>query len=159
MAPPPKTTTDMPGPRPAPDAVTLSPVSLRPPRVLVVDDHRDAAESTAMLLELAGCEVAVAYTGLEAIHRAHSFQPSIVLCDIGLPRLDGYAVARALRADPSLEGVRLIAVTGYGYETDKVRAGEAGFDEHLLKPVAPETFDRLLAPAPATPSFPERRYP
>jgi len=125
---------------PAPEPVAL------PQRVLVVEDNEDAAESMAMMLELGGHTVLVAHNGTQGVDRARSFQPSIVLCDIGLPGgMDGYGVARALRADPALSDVRLIALTGYGQEDDKMRARDAGFDEHLTKPVAPETLERILA--------------
>jgi CheY-like chemotaxis protein len=125
----------------------------RAERVLVVDDDQDSVDSMAMLLELDGYTVATARTGRQAIDVASSFQPTIVFCDIGLPGLDGYAVARALRAHPALGGVRLIALTGYGYVADEVRAHEAGFDEHLLKPVDPETLVRLITAA-AEPEIP-----
>ncbi len=128
--------------------VLLSPVPAtpaRPQRVLVVEDNEDAAESMAMMLELNGHTVQLAHTGTQGVERARSFQPSVVLCDIGLPGgMDGYAVARALRADPTLGDVRLIALTGYGQEEDKLRAHDAGFDEHLTKPVAPEMLERVL---------------
>jgi CheY-like chemotaxis protein len=131
----------------APAASSLPPAApARPQRVLVVEDNEDAAESMAMMLELGGHEVAVAHTGVAGVEQARGFQPTLVLCDIGLPGgMDGYAVARAMRADPALRGTRLIALTGYGQEDDKLRAREAGFDEHLTKPVAPETLDRVLA--------------
>ncbi len=108
----------------------------RPQRVLVIEDNMDAAETMATMLELYGHEVAVAHTGPEGVERARSFGPTVVLCDIGLPGgMDGYAVARALRAEPALREARLVALTGYGQDDDKLRAREAGFDEHLTKPV------------------------
>jgi PAS domain S-box-containing protein len=121
-------------PPPAPARVTL--------RVLVVEDNWDAAESLRMLLESFAHEVTVARTGPEGVEAAARVQPDVVLCDIGLPGMDGYAVATALRQNPSTTGMRLVAVTGYGQEEDRRRAREAGFDEHLVKPVDPE---RLLA--------------
>ncbi len=131
----------------APPVASVPPAAPpRPQRVLIVEDNEDAAESMAMMLELNGHAVAVAPTGTRGIDEAHRFRPSIVLCDIGLPGgVDGYGVARALRADPSFARVRLVALTGYGQDDDKQRAREAGFDEHLTKPVAPETLDRVLA--------------
>ena len=118
----------------------------RPRRILVVEDNLDSAESMAMMLELAGHEVAVAHSGVAGVEQARAFQPAIVLCDIGLPgELDGYGVARALRADPSTRAARLIALTGYGQDDDKLRAHQAGFDEHLTKPIEPDILDRVLS--------------
>ncbi len=110
-------------------------------RVLVVEDNQDAADSLADLLRIFGYEVRVAYSGPAGLEAAQLFHPEIVLCDIGLPGLDGYEVARRLRSDAGTTAVRLIAVTGYGDENDRERARQAGFDEHLVKPVDP---DRLL---------------
>ena len=130
----------------APVVVSAPVLPAHPQRVLIVEDNLDAAESMVMLLELAGHEVAVAHTGAAGVEQARSFHPAVVLCDIGLPgEMDGYAVARALRAVPSNRAVRLIALTGYGQEDDKLRAREAGFDEHLTKPIEPATLDRILA--------------
>src|SRR4051812_43202815 len=86
-----------------------------PVRVLVIEDHPDAAESLRLLLELAGHEVRVARTGPAGVAAARGFQPDVVLCDLGLPGgMSGYEVARALRADPDVAGARLVAVSGYG---------------------------------------------
>jgi chemotaxis methyl-accepting protein methylase/signal transduction histidine kinase len=118
----------------------------RPRRCLIIEDNRDAAESMAVLLELTGHEVTVAHDGRAGVAQARLIQPEVVVCDIGLPGgLDGYAVARALRADPELAGCRLIALTGYGQEEDQRRAREAGFDVHLTKPADPEVLRRLIA--------------
>lgn len=117
-------------------------------RVLVVEDSRDAAETLRDLLELCGHQVAVAHTGESGIARARRFRPEVVLCDLGLPQMDGYAVARELRRDPATAGARLIAITGYGQEEDRRRSREAGFDLHLTKPVDPQELPRILA-APA----------
>jgi signal transduction histidine kinase/CheY-like chemotaxis protein len=114
-------------------------------RVLIVEDNRDAADSLRMLLELAGHEVAVAYTGAEGLRAAQARRPDVVLCDLGLPGLSGFEVARALRQGADTAGVRLIAVSGYGRDEDQRRAREAGFDEVLVKPVSPAVLERLLA--------------
>lgn len=105
-----------------------------PKRVLVVDDNADAAESLADVLQLDGHRVEVARDGRAAIARARELRPDVVLCDIGLPDLDGYAVARAIRADPALRATRLVALSGYAQPEDRARAREAGFDAHLAKP-------------------------
>ena len=114
-------------------------------RVLVVEDNRDAAESLRMLLELSGYEVAVAGTGPDGVRLGREWGPQVVLCDIGLPGLDGYGVARELRADPTTARSLLVAVTGYGQDEDRRKAREAGFDHHLVKPADPAELQRLLA--------------
>ena len=114
-------------------------------RVLVIEDNVDAAESLRVVLELSGHTVAVAYTGPTGIETARSFHPEVVLCDIGLPDgMDGYAVARALRAEPGLSRCQLVALTGYGRSQDRLRAREAGFDRHIVKPVDVSDLDRVL---------------
>jgi PAS domain S-box-containing protein len=117
-------------------------------RILVVDDNRDAANSTAALLKIDGHHVEVAYSGPAAIRAAKSIQPDTVLLDLGLPGLDGYEVARQLRRDPGLAGLRLIAVSGYGQEADRQRSKGVGFDEHLVKPVDPHKLSAVLASVP-----------
>ncbi len=107
-------------------------------RVLVVEDNRDAAESLRMLLEVCGHEVSLAHSGPEGVTAARAIRPHVVLCDIGLPGMDGFAVAARLRKSAETSGARLIAVTGYGEEEDRRRAREAGFDAHLVKPVEPQ---------------------
>src|SRR5262249_18963321 len=105
-------------------------------RVLVIEDNPDAAASLQMLLVLAGFETRVALTGQEGVDLAQEFQPEVVVCDIGLPGgMDGYTVARVLRQASGGEERYLIALTGYGQEQDKQQAQQAGFDEHLIKPV------------------------
>jgi CheY-like chemotaxis protein len=115
-----------------------------PRRVLVVDDNLDAAEGLAMLLSLRGHQVATAYDGQSALERARQLDPDVVLLDIGLPRLDGFEVARRLREEHAGKPMVLVALTGYGQERDRVRAREAGFDHHFLKPVRLEMLERLL---------------
>jgi CheY-like chemotaxis protein len=101
------------------------------------------------LLEHLGHEVRVAPDGEEALAAVREWRPDVVLCDIGLPgSIDGYALARMIRADPELAEIRLIAVTGYGQEGDRLRTEEAGFDLHLTKPVQPSRLVEILAAAP-----------
>ncbi|HYG62802.1 MAG TPA: ATP-binding protein, partial [Thermoanaerobaculia bacterium] len=119
-------------------------------RILVIEDNVDAAESMQLLLELAGHQVTTAFDGPSGVSEAHRFQPSVVLCDIGLPGdMDGYAVARELRRDGLPASAKLIALTGYGQEEDQRRSREAGFDLHLTKPVDPAALGKLLAELPA----------
>jgi signal transduction histidine kinase len=114
-------------------------------RVLVVEDNLDTAETLRDLLELSGFEVAVAGSGGEGVAAAHRFHPEVVLCDLGLPGMNGFEVASALRRDPTTASARLIALTGYGGDEDRRRSREAGFDLHLTKPVEPSLLRRLLA--------------
>lgn len=113
-------------------------------RVLVVDDNVDSADSIAMLLQMSGHEVRVSYSGPDAVETAVEYRPDIVLLDIGLPGIDGYEVARRLRKRPELREVKLIAVTGYGQEADRLQSQEAGFDYHLVKPVDAQKLQDLL---------------
>lgn len=112
--------------------------------VLVVDDNRDAAHMLAALLEAHGHATALAFDGPSAITAATRVQPDVALLDIGLPGMDGYQVARALRNEPLLRGIVLVAVTGYGSKDDRERALEAGFDAHVSKPVDYATLQRLV---------------
>jgi len=122
-------------------------ISFKPPsrRILIVDDNEDAADSLTMVLRLDGHQVIAAYTGEQALERARTFNPEVVLLDIGLPGLDGYEVAQRIRASQSLQSVCLVAVTGYGQDADRQRAQVAGFAEHLVKPVDFPTLQRILA--------------
>jgi CheY-like chemotaxis protein len=113
-------------------------------RVLLVDDHEDAAEALAMVLEMAGHEVVLAHDGESALARAAEHRPEVVLLDIGLPKIDGYEVARRLRLDPRHEGTLLVAITGYGKEEDRHRGQAAGFHHHLVKPADPGALQELL---------------
>ena len=110
---------------------------LIPRRVLVVEDNIDAAESMVMLLRGYGHDVAVVNDGREAVQAALAFRPDVILLDIGLPGIDGFTLAKTLRARPETSAARLIAVSGYGQEKDRARSAEAGFDLHLVKPVDP----------------------
>jgi PAS domain S-box-containing protein len=118
-------------------------------RVLVVDDMGEAAESLRAALEIDGHTVVTAESGPEALAAAGSFHPEIVLCDIGLPGMDGYAVARAFRADPALSSIFLVALTGYAQPSDIKAAMDAGFDRHIAKPATIERLAEVLAEAPA----------
>jgi two-component system CheB/CheR fusion protein len=124
-----------------------------PRRVLVVDDNVDAAESAAMLLRFLGHEVEIAHDGPSALEVAGEFRPEIVLLDIGLPGMNGYDVARALRAQPECKGVVIAAVTGYGQDSDRRRTQDAGFDYHLTKPLAPSVLTAFVA-SPQSPPAP-----
>jgi signal transduction histidine kinase/DNA-binding NarL/FixJ family response regulator len=106
-------------------------------RILVVEDNPDAAAMMRDFLELSGHEVELAATGTDGVEAARQFHPEVVLCDLGLPGMNGYEVAAQLRRDPSTSAVKLIAITGYGREEDRRRSREAGFDLHLTKPVDP----------------------
>jgi signal transduction histidine kinase len=113
-------------------------------RVLVVDDNIDAADSTAMLLSLDGFEAHSVHSAKEALDAFASLKPDVVLLDIGLPEMDGYTVARRLRAMAPDENPTIVALTGYGQPADRDRAASAGFDEFLVKPVEPRLLNQLL---------------
>jgi PAS domain S-box-containing protein len=114
-------------------------------RVLLVDDNADSADGLGMLLELQGHEIRVAYDGETALETARSFRPQVALLDIGMPLMDGYELARRLRAAPETQGVLLVAMTGWGQEEDQRKSREAGFAHHLVKPFEPATLEKLLA--------------
>ncbi len=105
-----------------------------PLRLVFVDDSRDAGESLGIVLELAGYAVTVSFDSVAALDLVRRLRPDAVISDIGMPRLTGFDLARALRADPSTDGIRLIAVSGYGRDDDRRQALEAGFDFHFIKP-------------------------
>lgn len=114
-------------------------------RILVIEDQEDARETLCDLLGLWGFEVEAAETGPQGIERVRTFRPGVALIDIGLPGLSGYDIAEAVRGEPEIAATRLIALTGYGQEEDRRRALQAGFDEHLTKPVDPEVLRPLLS--------------
>ena len=122
---------------------TLAPGGRR--RVLIIEDNIDAADSLREVLEFGEHEVEVAYTGPAGIAKARTWKPEVVLCDIGLPGMDGFGVARAFRADDALKGTRLVALSGYALPEDLQRAQEAGFDQHLAKPPSMEGLEEVLA--------------
>ncbi|HXO21354.1 MAG TPA: response regulator [Thermoanaerobaculia bacterium] len=119
-------------------------------RVLVLDDHADTVDVLSTLLEMWGHQVRPLKDSQTAVAAALEFQPHAALIDIGMPAVSGYDVARALRRQTALNGVRLIAVTGFGRAEDRRRTREAGFDHHLLKPIDPSEL-RLLLEAPPLP--------
>ena len=120
-----------------------------PMRVLLIEDNKDAADTLSELINLIGFDVDVAYDGRSALLRAIATPPDLVLCDLGLPGgMDGYAVARALRAEPRLHHTRLIAVSGYSQPKDQANAKQAGFDRLVSKPITSEILEALLNEPP-----------
>jgi len=128
-------------PEPTPDAPP--PTTSR--RILIVDDNQDSANSLAMLLKCTGNKTHTAYDGVEAVEAAAKFQPAIVLLDLGLPKLNGYEVARKIRGQPWGQDMVLVALTGWGQEEDRQKSKEAGFNAHLVKPVEHSVLMKLLA--------------
>jgi PAS domain S-box-containing protein len=120
------------------------PATARGRRVLVVEDSPDARQSLRLLLELAGHEVETSEDGPSGLAKLRDFRPDVALIDLGLPGLDGYAVARAVRQWPETRAIRLVAVTGYGQAEDRRRALAAGFDLHVTKPVDASMLDEML---------------
>jgi signal transduction histidine kinase/ActR/RegA family two-component response regulator len=135
--------------RPAPTTGDAHPARATPTRVLVVEDNPDAREALRAVLEAEGHHVAAAGDGADGIELATAFRPAIVFIDIGLPTLDGYEVARRLRARAAGDKTMLVALTGRGQSDDRRRAQEAGFDAYLVKPVAPDELFALIARIPA----------
>jgi signal transduction histidine kinase len=135
-------------------AAPMEPATIPPQlrrRILVADDNHDAAGSLALRLELAGHDVRTAQDGLEALAIARTFKPEVVLLDLGMPAMDGYETARHLRRLAWAKATRLIALTGWGQQQDRLRTAEAGFDVHLVKPVSePDLFHAIAANAPAS---------
>ena len=114
-------------------------------RILVVDDNKDSADSLGMLLRLKGNDIRTAHDGLEAVEVAETFHPELVLLDIGLPKLNGYEVARRIRQQPWGRDMILVALTGWGQDEDRRRSQEAGFNFHIVKPVELAALEKLLA--------------
>jgi signal transduction histidine kinase/ActR/RegA family two-component response regulator len=114
-------------------------------RILVVDDNLDAAETLARLLDSFGHAVRTAANGPQGLAMLSEFRPELCILDIGLPGMDGYELARRLRTDPRMEGVKLLALTGYGHDVDRARALASGFDEHLVKPVPVDQLTAMIA--------------
>ena len=113
-------------------------------RILLVDDNEDASVSMAELLQLCGYEVRTAANGAEALRLAAEFEPQLVLSDIGLPGMNGYELAQALRQEAGGRRIALAAVTGYGQSGDRARAAEAGFDHFLVKPLAADALLKFI---------------
>jgi CheY-like chemotaxis protein len=117
-------------------------------RILVIEDYKDAARTMQMLLELLGHVVQIAYDGPSGLEACQTFHPDVIISDLGLPgTMNGYEVARAIRRDPDLEGTYLIALSGYGQQDDRQKTVEAGFNDHLVKPVELENLQLAMARA------------
>jgi CheY-like chemotaxis protein len=136
---------------PSPDTPT-SEAAPRSLRVLVVDDNVDLARSLASLLKASGHDVRTAHDGPRALEAAREFRPNAVLLDIGLPGMNGFEVAQRMRQEPILQNVVLVAMTGYGQETDRQRSQAAGFDHHLLKPADFALVQQVLATVRESPA-------
>ncbi len=136
-----------------------APPPTRPRRILVIEDNADAAESLCLALEMAGHQVQVAHDGLSGLVRAREFSPHVVLCDVGLPDMDGYMVAKAMRAEPEIRETFLVALTGYGLPEDQQRTADAGFDAHLTKPASIEQIQDVIARAPPRDPAPRAARP
>lgn len=118
-------------------------------RILLIDDRRDSILPVQRMLELDGHEVISASTGPEGVALALQFTPDVILCDIGLPGgMSGYDVARAIRADPVLHAIYLVALSGYGLDEHRQKTRDAGFDNHVTKPITKEDLEELVAQRP-----------
>lgn len=113
--------------------------------VLLVDDNRDIADSLALLLERSGCRVRVAYDGAAALERVREERPDLAVLDLGLPDMSGYELAERIRQLDGTESIRLVALSGYGLPEEVQRGREAGFDEHLVKPIQARRLLDLIA--------------
>jgi signal transduction histidine kinase len=114
-------------------------------RIMIVDDNRDSADTLRELLAQSGADVRVAYDGRSALDAIAEFHPSVVFLDLGMPGMDGYEVARRIRAQPALQDIALVALTGWGQAADRRRTRKAGFDHHLIKPASPKAIEAVLA--------------
>jgi PAS domain S-box-containing protein len=126
-------------------------------RVLIADDNRDSADSLALLLKILGNEVGTAYDGEQAVEAAAALRPEVVVLDLGMPKLDGYEACRRIREQPWGQGMFLIALTGWGQEEDRQRTAEAGFNQHMVKPVDPDALMKLLASRSSEPGATSNR--
>jgi CheY-like chemotaxis protein len=127
------------------EAVEATGAAIGARSILIVDDNQDAADSLGALLSIMGNEVHVAYDGAQALEMAATLEPQIVLMDIGLPKMNGYEAARQMRVLPGLRDALIVALTGWGQGEDRRRSREAGFDHHLVKPVALDDLQSILA--------------
>ncbi|MEJ7592772.1 MAG: ATP-binding protein [Planctomycetaceae bacterium] len=133
-------------------SILNAPVNISAQRILVVDDNRDSAITLTMLLKLQGNETQTAFDGVQELEAAATFRPDVILLDIGLPRLNGYEVARKIREQPWGRTMVLVALTGWGQDEDRRKSSEAGFNGHMVKPVDHAALAKLLAelvPSPA----------
>src|SRR6476620_2025977 len=115
-------------------------------RIVVIEDHKDTAELMTAILSEAGHEVRVAFSGHDGVEAARALAAEVVLCDVGLPAIDGYEVALRLRSDQATARARLVALTGYDGEDELQKARDAGFDRHVVKPIDPFHLESLLRP-------------
>ena len=116
-------------------------------RALVIDDNFDVAESMTWMLEGLAREIKMVHSGQAALDRAPQFRPELIVCDIGMPGMDGYETCRRLRQVPGMEKTLIAAVSGYGNEEDRRKSKEAGFDRHLVKPIGRATLEELVRSA------------
>ncbi len=119
------------------------------PRVLVIDDDQDCADSTAILLRRLGASARPAYSGAQALEMLADFKPHLALIDIGMPDMDGFETARRIRLHPQGRSLTLVALTGWGRQQDRRRSLEAGFDHHFVKPIDADALETLLSAARA----------
>ena len=136
--------------RPPVKTAVVAPTADHALKVLVVDDNKDAADTVSMLLQTLGHDARLAHDGQEALRAALEYRPHVVLLDIGLPGADGFEVATWIRREPALKDVVLVALTGYGRESDRHRSQGVGFDHHLVKPIDLANVEIILASAAAT---------
>jgi len=113
-------------------------------KILIADDNKDAADSIGMLLRMNGHDVRVVYNGLDAVATANSMQPDAIVLDIGMPKLNGFDVARQIRRQAWAGRAVLVALSGWGQPDDRLRSQQAGFDQHLIKPVEPDALESIL---------------
>jgi CheY-like chemotaxis protein len=134
-------------PQPLPDETDMPPGSREhtPRRILVLDDNTDAADSLARLLALRQHDVRVAHNGRDALQIGSEFQPEIAILDLGMPGIDGFAVAKELRASANGSSIKLVALTGWGGPDDRQRTQATGFDHHFVKPITIEALESITA--------------
>jgi two-component system CheB/CheR fusion protein len=121
-------------------------------RILIADDNADSVTTLSMMLEMLGNEVRIAHDGEAAVRAAQEFRPDAILLDIGMPKLNGYDACARLRAMPETAQAYMVALTGWGQEEDRIRARDAGFDHHMVKPVEPALLEKLIAELPRRPA-------